>query len=77
MELIAVVSDVVQAPEAKSLARGEGAVGRDDLIGEAYATLGGDAFGSKGRDGGTGHQRSLITHDALLPRMPTVMDSIP
>ena len=46
MEFAAVISDVVQTPKVESLARGEGATGGDDPIGEAHAALGGGASGS-------------------------------
>jgi hypothetical protein len=46
-----VVNDVVQAPEAKSLVRGEGTADGDDLAGEVHITFGGDVFGSGGEEG--------------------------
>jgi hypothetical protein len=77
VKLATVISDVVQTPEAESLARGEGAtseaeslargegaIGEDDPIGEAHAALEGVASGSSGEDGSLDHRRAAITHDA-------------
>jgi hypothetical protein len=55
MGFTTVVSDVVQAPEAKSLVRGKGTTSGDDLAGEVHITFGGNVFGSVGEDGSSSH----------------------
>lgn len=71
MEFTGPVSDVVQAPIAESLARGEGAAS-----GEPHATLVGDISGSNGEDGGPDLRRATIIHDTPLACDPTVMGLI-
>jgi hypothetical protein len=65
VKLAIVFGNIVQAPKAKNLARGEGAAGDDDFAGEAHAALRSDVVGSDYESGGSSHYKVTITHDAI------------
>lgn len=65
---------IVQTPKAESLTWEEGNVSGEDHIGEAHATLAGNASSSS--DGGSmSHKRSTNTYDASLHGKLTVVGS--
>ena len=66
MKLVAIVGDVAQGPKVGNLARDEGAASDANFTGALYITLEGDAAGFGGKAGGSGHHKTMITHDMPL-----------